>query len=286
MLAIIMPDNPAKVLFLHIPKTAGTSFYDCLKQAYGKQNIAEFHGIPEQSITAFRQQIDSARMANIACIKGHMYFGMHQYLSEPSRYITFMRDPVKRMISLYNYLRQSTNHKQHKLATDRSLERFMADCPFHCNGQTCFLAGGNSADSDDVLLTRAKENLTNHFAVVGLTERFDESLVLLKQQLGWKLFPTYIRENTSGRRRTTQAVSPEMRLIIERYSALDIELYKYGQVLFDRQVEQFSGDFKAELEAFYQRQRASAPFDQMYSTSRSLYLSSKKKLGGLLKLWP
>ena len=41
--------------------------------------------------------------------------------------------------------------------------------------------------SNPAVLTAAKENLARQFIVVGLTERFDETLALLKVVLGWKV---------------------------------------------------------------------------------------------------
>ncbi|NJM99220.1 MAG: sulfotransferase family protein [Phormidesmis sp. RL_2_1] len=179
-------------------------------------------------------------MSDIACIKGHMYFGLHQYLNEPSRYITFIRNPVKRVISLYRYLRQSTHHKQHTLAANKSLAEFVVDCSLHNNGQTRFLAGGKLLDSPELLLARAQENLHNHFTVVGLTERFDESLVLFKQHLNWANFPTYTQENVSDKGKSNM-VDGKTLALIEKYNAADILLYQYAETLFEQQIQQFCG---------------------------------------------
>ena len=44
-------------------------------------------------------------------------------------------------------------------------------------------------------LAQAKRNL-DRFLVVGLTERFDESFILIRRALGWRL-PMYERHNVS-----------------------------------------------------------------------------------------
>lgn len=272
-----MPDKH-KVLFLHIPKTAGTTFYDCLKQTYGKRRIAEFHGVPKNSIEDFYVDIYNPQKSEIACIKGHMYFGLHHYLDEASQYITFMRDPVKRIISLYRYLQQSPNHKQHEVAANKSLSEFAVDCHLHKNGQTRFLAGGNITDSEDALLARAQENLKNNFAVVGLTERFDESLVLMKNYLNWPQFPTYVQENISKKESAKQSIEPETLLLIEQHNAADIKLYQYAKTLFDQKIDAFTGDFRSELATFNKVQLSNKSSRQLYSTSRALYIGAKNKL--------
>ena len=62
------------------------------------------------------------------------------------------------------------------------------------NVQTRMIAGrprGHVVDRDD--LEQAKDNL-DRFLVVGLTERYDESFILMRRGLGWKL-PLYATRN-------------------------------------------------------------------------------------------
>ena len=85
-------------------------------------------------------------------------------------------------------------------------------------------------------LEQAKENIRNHFILVGLTERYNESLLLLKNILSWKT-PIYSRANAVKRdKKTTQFYSQLKNLIIE-YNQIDFQLYDYVSVLFDEQIE-------------------------------------------------
>jgi hypothetical protein len=56
------------------------------------------------------------------------------------------------------------------------------------NDQTRQLAGEREIPSarttSEEILRIAKRNLTQHFAVAGVTEQFDRSLILMKQQFG------------------------------------------------------------------------------------------------------
>jgi hypothetical protein len=59
------------------------------------------------------------------------------------------------------------------------------------NGQTCMLSGagesvGFGKCSHDMLET-AKRNIETHFAVVGLSECFNEALILLRRLFGWRM---------------------------------------------------------------------------------------------------
>ena len=56
------------------------------------------------------------------------------------------------------------------------------------NVQTKMIAGADyDAPCTAEIFTQAKENLHRHFSVVGLSERFEESLALMKLRFGWKL---------------------------------------------------------------------------------------------------
>jgi hypothetical protein len=46
------------------------------------------------------------------------------------------------------------------------------------------------------MLDIAKRNLASHFAVIGITEEFDRSLILMKRRLAWR-HPFYTSQNVS-----------------------------------------------------------------------------------------
>ena len=75
------------------------------------------------------------------------------------------------------------------------------------NGQTRLLSGVEEVGAPVIgygecpaeILEIAKENLAVHFAVVGITERFDETLILLKTALNWNSI-FYSRANVTRNR--------------------------------------------------------------------------------------
>lgn len=224
------------VIFIHLPKTAGTTLYDILKKQYSKRNILTFHGVIGQNREAFEKQYQYTLNKNqVSLIKGHMNYGLHDVLDCPYKYITVLRNPINRIISVYYYLVQSKFHPQHHLVKGKTLEEFVTSDMAHHNGQTRFIAGEyNPSDKLQPanLLERAKKNLQEDFAVVGLTERFDESLMLLQRKLGWKKMPFYVKENKSKKPHDSSISGQAYDLIIEKNS-LDIHLYQYAQEIFD-----------------------------------------------------
>lgn len=83
------------------------------------------------------------------------------------------------------------------------------------------------------MLETAKRNLET-FAVVGLTERFDASLMLLGQRFGWTRLG-YRKANQTRKRPPTSSIDPETRTALENLSTLDRELYDFAKTLFDSQ---------------------------------------------------
>ena len=118
-----------------------------------------------------------------------------------------LREPVARVASLYTYI---LGHPKHALHADlvRSktpLEDFLRIDPSVDNHQTRMVSGRGGGEltsrSAEPLgpeaLEEAKRNL-DRFLVVGLTERFDETFILIRRALGWKL-PYYLTANVTTR---------------------------------------------------------------------------------------
>jgi DNA repair exonuclease SbcCD ATPase subunit len=99
------------------------------------------------------------------------------------------------------------------------------------------------------MLEQAKRNLREELVFFGLTERFDESLVLAKQRLGFRsiLYKSSGRVNT--KRPRGDEVSEELAAAAERCNRYDIELYRYAEELFDGAPELRELDFQVELAA-------------------------------------
>ncbi len=256
-----MHSNSEIVIFIHIPKAAGTTFYQVLDHQYKAQHILYIkEGMSKQrSIDSFKQ-LPKKKKARLRCIRGHMPLGLHQWLPKPATYITILRNPVKRVMSQYYYIRRTPVHHLHSKLIEKnvSLEtyvRMMSDMNT-TNLQTRWVAG--CVDFDSVMppyedlpanaLDLAKENIENSFSVCGLIERFDESLLLMQKILGWKNI-YYMRRNV-GKRRASEEQSPAATLrLIEEYEEKDLELFEYAakrltemlntHCIDDKQVRQF-----------------------------------------------
>ena len=66
------------------------------------------------------------------------------------------------------------------------------------------------------MLETAKKNLAGFFAVVGLTEQFDKTVLLLKETFQWQGAITYLRRNVSEEGKTAARLPRATLDLIER----------------------------------------------------------------------
>ena len=89
-------------LFMHIPKTAGTTFRSIVDEQYGFQNVLTYYN---QNSTQLLDNLDATLQLSppdYRALIGHFQYGVHAALTRPSKYVTFLRDPVERAASSYH----------------------------------------------------------------------------------------------------------------------------------------------------------------------------------------
>jgi len=232
------------VIFLHVPKTAGTTLHHILERCYPRNQICSFKDPNYRSELENFQKLSTETREAYRLIKGHLSFGFHRHLPGRSTYITFLREPVARALSFYHYARSHPEHYLYPLLGDdhvdlKILLRQRTPTTHELfNLQTSMVAGDEWDDperpADRAALERAKQNLRSHFDVVGLTEEFDTSLGLLRRRFGWKV-RFYTRKNVTRRKDQIDNLDPETHSLVREANALDIELYQFARELFDAQ---------------------------------------------------
>jgi tetratricopeptide (TPR) repeat protein len=104
------------------------------------------------------------------------------------------------------------------------------------------------------MLEVALKNVREHFTVLGFTERFDETLLLLERRLGWHR-PYYVKANVTKERKRKDEIGAEDRAAVERYNRLDAELYRQAEIRFEAEIRALGPGFPADLEEFRSRNR-------------------------------
>ncbi len=200
-------------IFVHIPKTAGETFKRNIEASYPKDQFVRtsftynepYYDIKSEkmsfyeSFEQFKSMVSSlseTQREAIRFIGGHdSYFGIDQLFPKKPTYMTFVRDPVDRTISLYNFERMAWDLYSEKqtgnpldnafykrltenfLINDRvpSFEEWLDQCydqktPFYYS-MTNYLKHLGFSDKLD------------EFEFVGITELHDEEVLFLYHQL-------------------------------------------------------------------------------------------------------
>lgn len=230
-----VPVNARPLLVsVHLPKTAGTSFRAALKAHYGEALLEDYAMLPMQlsrgprEIMALRAAFNACRQftASTRAIHGHFLPVKYRVAlrRRPTAYVTWLRDPVDRLVSHYHYWQRDyagDDPKQplrNRMLLERwSLERF-------CLG----------AEMRDLYRQYLWSFPPARFAFIGITEHYAQDLdwfarhVLLAppaqamHALGNPNHPTGVYE-----------IDATLRKRIEAHHAGDVALYR--QALEGRQ---------------------------------------------------
>ncbi|MCP4423780.1 MAG: sulfotransferase family protein [Chloroflexi bacterium] len=248
------------VVFYHLPKTAGTTLNAILKQNYNHDEIVS-HGIDTHAFVAAFAQWSEEQRKGIRLLTGHFPFGIHALLPQPSRCFTILRNPIERTISYYFHAMRDPQHYLHGLihegkmplkALIESGEALMMN-----DGQTRLLSavwGDAPAGSiTDEILDTAVSNLQT-MTVVGLTEQFDATTLLLQLAFGWRNI-YHTRKNVGINWQKRDDLDKETLATIINYNQQDMRLYRAAQERMKAQMQKYSPLFAAKIVAFQIKQK-------------------------------
>jgi len=226
--------NLPKLIFLHIPRTGGTTIGTILKANYSKNEILDFHGITYKNDFYQSYLQNNNKNNSINLVLGHFPFGIHQYLNEDMKYITIIRNPIHRIISHYCYVKNNKNHHLHKFVAAKSLsiaEYVKSGLSTELdNGQVRLLAGSTSdlavGNCASCHLELAKENLKKHFIEIGVTENIPLFYANLRHKFNFIITENLWVNRTNGKSQHTHSDTIIYDTIIQ-YNRFDYELYNW-----------------------------------------------------------
>jgi hypothetical protein len=187
----------------------------------------------EEALPKFRAMTPEER-ARIRFIRGHFRYGFHEEVARPCVYVTLLRDPVERILSLFRYIRVEPRHPQHRVVVEERLDlgAFLERKMVVPNEQTWFLSGSRKAEParmSQTDLRAAKRNL-RRFKAFGLTERYEDSMRLIGRALHWS--PIEYRSFNASPPLAPDEVPPGILERLEAENAMDRQLYRYAKRLF------------------------------------------------------
>ena len=261
------------LIFLHIPKAAGSTFDAVLERKFKGKPILTIRK-PVQEIEQLKG-LPRADRERLQLIKGHFPYGIHEHLSQPFEYITILREPVERIISHYYFVLRRPDHYLYDAVTSQKigLKEYVLGglSPELDNGQARLIAGPGrripcGACSRE-LLEQAKQNLQHHFSIVGLAERFDETMLLVSRRFGWRPV-CYVRQNVTDNRPRRDQFSPDIIEAIKAANWVDMELYAFAEELFQTALRERGGPFFKFRLARYKARNASYCEKQLNQSAR------------------
>lgn len=208
--------SKVKLVSIHIPKTAGTSFIHSLKKQYGYQKVVRID--INKRINLNKTPINKAYVyKNPEVIHGHFTIdSLNNYLSlfPNIPVITWLRDPVERVISNYFYLNKQLRKEikeENKGLILPKMERSLieyAQAERNCNKMSKFLKG---IDLKDLFF-------------IGIVENYDKDIYELGRKLNWSI-PEIVMHNKTGKINKS-IIDEKTKALIRSYNKKDQVLYE------------------------------------------------------------
>lgn len=213
----LYPMKLDKLLFVHIPKTAGISLNNQLKGVFGGNRSIRFGN--SSAVQKFRT-LSTNELRKYSYITGHI--PLQQFRDKGIDYpaLTVIREPVDRLVSTYRYL-QGSDHPDHKNLKFDGIEGFIDHVKSKQrsnwqNTQCKFISGTGTCDAS----VRVIE--TDMIYVVPLP-RFDDMIENLSRLLPQTLESVHLNKS---KRAEDDRDRDMIRAELESFFTEDFELYK------------------------------------------------------------
>jgi hypothetical protein len=231
--------------FIHVMKTAGTTFVRQLQQQFPAEAIYPTRGIDWTSPTDVDAYINIPRLlsisddrrAQVQIYTGHFPFMVCDLIDPEPVALTVLREPVERTISvLKQFKRREARFRDWSLESiyeDRPIFRFFVENHqtkvFSLAPEDNEVAINCGLTVDDARFARARENLAR-VDVIGVTESYDAFVAEVRARYGW--WPGGVDGDVRANVSTEDwDVEPAFRERIAADNAYDVELYEYAKAL-------------------------------------------------------
>lgn len=216
MMLNLFKKKKVRLISQHIPKTAGTSFRLYLKEQFGENNVMRLDIPILEDVIRINNEVHEGGELPVAVVY-HGHFKCESLKSLVDNYddipkITWLRNPVDRVISNYFYLeerlRDELSERKKGLNILSKMQRTLmeyAQAEINRNRISKFI-GNMSLDDYDF---------------VGVVEYFEVDMRRLEQIMGWK----EKRLDSVNRTRNKPPVSEETREAIAQLNTDDMAIY-------------------------------------------------------------
>ncbi len=228
--------------FHHIPKTAGTSLtHELNKYLYPYRNInRQSLEDPQNSKCDFKtlteRFVEENRNIQFRSASGHLLpeniIELRQSIPNV-RFLTFLRDPSRRMLSHYHYARSPKHPRHAEFAAQFPTFQSFFRAPSSRNFMARFLLG----DSNDLTPEDAVTRVLEQYHFVGVVEQFELGVELFSTLAFFPTKPSF-RENSSG---VDLALDPEVAEEIRTLNGIDYAIYEVVKGIWNQKHQSITG---------------------------------------------
>lgn len=219
-------------VFVHIFKTAGTSLHEQMRRHYGFAAVPRVNDGFLAGESFDRRLQTELRKPETRAIAGHFTYARVSAALDRSSYrgqrtfFTFLRDPIERIISAYNYFSITRTEKWHREANEMGFGEFLLFARRNdaemIEGHLCrYVSFDGSAD-----FASAIQDLDRRFAFVGLIEDFNATRGAFEKCLGFN-FDADLRRNSSPQKIRRSEISNEAMDLLLSITEEDRKLYEF-----------------------------------------------------------
>lgn len=192
-----------ELISLHFPKTAGTSFRKTLEDNYGDKLLQDYQNI----------DINNINLNKYNAVHGHLSIHKYFKIYPNAKVITWLRNPLDRIISYYNFWNSHNKYKNMGVWHDK----FVKEKPTFRE----FITKWTDLHKEFTIYTKNFDH--NNFFFVGITERYNKDIEKIGEKLNWSNIIKY-NENTSTN--NMDISDKDIKLFNEIFKD-EINFYKY-----------------------------------------------------------
>tara|TARA_R110000851_G_scaffold67262_8_gene151993 strand:+ start:151 stop:852 length:702 start_codon:yes stop_codon:yes gene_type:complete len=232
-----------KYIFIHIGKTAGTSFREFLHNNVQKHyfGYGKLYSLVDDRDTPKFLQLEKYGYQvfdYFDLFSEHFSYGLHPFLkTKDYQYITMLREPIARIISLYNYsidrdwISEDVNIIDWFMKQDND---FLGERKLK---QIKHISGAPIDLPVDVQINLAVKNLKRDNMLFGIVEEYNEFIDLCCKINKWN--PQYLQINTT---KTSKEISEEDKNMLRIELADEINFYNQAKEIYNDKYKDLIND--------------------------------------------
>ncbi|MDQ7084457.1 MAG: sulfotransferase family 2 domain-containing protein [Sulfurovum sp.] len=215
------------ILFIHIPKTAGTSFRVSAQEYYEENEIFyDYSPHAKETSPSIVEMIYESKdfygfyskvlsPLDKSFLSGHFHSTKYGALYDTLNVVSFVRNPIEQVISHYN-------HYKNRHGYTESFSIFIQESRF-CNLQSKLLAS----------------KPIGMYGLLAITEEYDTAILLFNRLYNTKLESQYINRKSKDALHSSE-LEDEIITLIERLNSKDMIFYKKVQAQFEVRKELYA----------------------------------------------